>query len=80
MKDIFDGYGHGFTDAATRNCDYWGDTYSQSTDSSDIHAALKEIKQNDEKVSAKNKESRESDIRKGFSNLIGIMLTWRKIR
>lgn len=75
-----DGYTLGFADAATRNCDYWGETHNQWTDSSDIHAALEEIKKNNEKANAENKESRESSIRKGFSNFIGFMLTWRKIR
>ena len=79
-EGYFDGYEAGFNDAATRNCDYWGDTHNKVTDNSAINAALDEIKINEEKINKENIASRVNEVEKGFSKLIGFVLTWRKIK
>lgn len=79
-EGYFDGYERGFEDAATRNCDYWGDTHNEFTDNSAIDAVLDEIEKNEEKINKENIVSRENEVKKGFSQLIGYIFTWRKIK
>lgn len=76
----FDGYEQGFQDAATRNCDYWGATHDKHEDEQDILAVLNEISKNEENISKENMESRNDEIKKGFSKLVGFILTWKRIR
>lgn len=79
-EGYFDGYETGFNDAAIRNLDYWGDTHDEITDSLAINAVLDEIKKNEEKINKENIASRVIEVEKGFSKLIGFVLTWRKIK
>ncbi len=79
-EGFFDGYEKGFEDAATKNCDYWGDTHDEHSDNIDIATVISQIRQNEEKMSEENKKNREDEVRKGLSKLVGYILTWRKIR
>jgi hypothetical protein len=78
-EGYFDGYEQGFKDAATRNCDYWGDTHNEFQDNLALNSVLNEIKNNEEKISHENKQSRLKEIEEGFSRLAGYIFTWRKI-
>jgi len=78
-EGYFDGYEKGFEDAATRNCDYWGETHDEFSDENAIKAVLDDIKNNEDKIDKDNIVSRENEIKEGFSQLMGF-LTWRKIK
>jgi hypothetical protein len=79
-EGYFDGYERGFEDAATRNCDYWGDKHNEFTDNSAINAVLDEIQKNEEKIKKENIVSRENEVKEGFSQLMGYIFTWHKIK
>ena len=79
-RGYFDGYERGFKDAATRNCGDCGDTHDAISDSFVINRVIEEIKKNDEKISNESKIEREEQVQKGFSQLVGFILTWRKIK
>lgn len=79
-EGYFDGYEHGFKDAATQNCDYWGNTHNEISDSVAIETVLNKIKENEEKISEENLLSREHQVKEGLSSATGFILTWRKIR
>ena len=78
-EGFFDGYEHGFKDAATQNCDYWGNTHNEYTDSVAKETVLNKIKKNEEKISKKDLLSREHQVKEGLSSGAGFILTWRKI-
>ncbi len=77
---FFDGYEQGFKDASVRNLDYWGDTHSESSDEVAINNVLNDIDKNEEQVSPENRETRDKEVKKGFSKLLGFFLSWRKLR
>ncbi len=75
----FNGYEQGFRDAATRNCDYWSDVHALSG-SEDIDETLEEIKENEKRITDENINSRAEDVKKGFSKLVGFIVTWPNTR
>ncbi len=68
-QGYFDGYERGFEDAATCNCDYWGDTHNEQSDNLAITTVLEKIKNNEEKVSDANQKLRAKEVEKGISQL-----------
>ncbi len=58
---------------------FWGDIHTEESDNSSIKRVLKNIKRNEKLMSAQNVEARKQEIEKGFSKLLGYLLTWRKI-
>jgi hypothetical protein len=70
----FEGYEHGFIDAATYNLGY--DTIGQDIA---INTALDKIDINKQNISEEDKISISQDIKEGYSKLCGFILTWRKI-
>jgi hypothetical protein len=78
-EGYFDGYEQGFKDASTCNYDYWGDTHDEFSDNCAINSVLEKIKKNEDRISEENKKSRADEMEKGFSKLMGYILTWRKI-
>ncbi|WP_439502969.1 hypothetical protein [Methylophaga sp.] len=77
---FFDGYECGFKDASARNLDYWGKTHNETSDSIIIEAVLRDIEINESKISDENKISRDTEVKKGFSKLVGFFLTWKKLQ
>lgn len=76
----FDGYDQGFADAATRNCDYWGNTHDEQSEEREKLAVLDEISRCEANVTEENMKSRNEEVREGFSRLTGFFLTWKKIK
>jgi hypothetical protein len=70
----FDGYEHGFIDAATCKLGYNSNEQDMALD-----IVLDNIDKNNRKISEEDKMSISEDIKKGYSKLYGFILTWRKI-
>jgi len=41
---------------------------------------LRDIEINETKISDENKISRDTEVKKGFSKLVGFFLTWKKLQ
>ena len=70
----FDGYERGFLDAASRDL-----VPSELDEDIALDGVMKEIKESEDKVSEEDFALREESVAEGFSKLLGLFLTWRKI-
>ena len=77
---FYDGYEQGFKDASVRNLDSRGSFHQKASDEATINNVLCEIEKSEEQVNSQNREYREREVKKGFSKLLGYILTWRKLR
>ena len=70
----FDGYERGFLDAASRDL-----VPSQLEEGIALDEVMEEIEKSEDNLSDEDFSLREASVKEGFSKLLGLFLTWRKI-